>query len=382
MSKQDYYQLLGVKKGASADEIKKAYRKLAMQYHPDRNQGNKESEKKFKEITEAYEVLKDDSKRAAYDNFGHSAFEQGGGGRNQSRGFEQEFGADFNDISEMFSSFFDIGGGSSRGGRNQANVGRGNDLRYDMEITLEEAYAGAQKNVQYRVAGTCDTCKGSGSKSGTAPVNCSTCRGSGRIRAQQGFFTVERTCQTCGGLGKTIPDPCHTCHGEGRTAKDKNIMVNIPAGVDDGSRIRVGGEGEAGMRNSAAGDLYIFIKTKRHNFFQREGNQLYCNVPLKFTTAILGGTLDVPTVDGKGAKLNIPAGTQSGAQLRLKGKGMPTMKSASFGDMIVKINIETPINLSKKQKELLEEFAKEEEKGCNPNTESFFSKMKNLWKDS
>ncbi|MBA8667500.1 molecular chaperone DnaJ [Holosporaceae bacterium 'Namur'] len=381
MSKQDYYQTLGVSKSASKEELKKAYRKLAMQYHPDRNQGDKEAEKKFKEINEAYEILKDDDKKAAYDRFGHSAFQNGSGGGAGSRGNGGgfDYSGDFSDLNDLFGGIFNefMGGGARTSSR---DMGRGSDLRYNLSISLEEAYSGAKQNVKYKTAVKCETCSGKGSKSGNV-ANCSTCNGSGRIRAQQGFFTVERTCHTCSGSGKIIKDPCTSCRGEGRVIKEKTILVNIPAGVEDGMRIRVANEGEAGLRNAPSGDLYIFVSIKNHKFFEREGYQLFCSIPIKMTTAALGGVLEVPTLDGKSAKITIPQGTQSGTQFRLKGKGMPIMKTPGHGDLIVKVIVEIPVKLSKKQKELLEEFEKENSSGCNPQTESFFAKVKGLWDD-
>jgi molecular chaperone DnaJ len=381
MSKQDYYQQLGVSKSANKDDIKKAFRKLAMQYHPDRNPSNKEAEKKFKEINEAYEVLKDDDKRAAYDRLGHSAFQAGGGnsagGGFNSRGFDA---SEFGDISDLFGGIFnDIMGGGRRSNPQEAN--RGSDLRYNLEISLEDAYHGVKQNIKYTTAVKCTTCDGAGSKDPKSVVECMTCRGTGRIRAQQGFFTVERTCHVCNGSGKMIKDPCKSCHGDGRVNKEKNLTVTIPAGVDDGMRIRISGEGEAGIRNARNGDLYIFISIKQHKLFEREENDLYCSIPLKMTTAALGGILEVPTIDGKIAKITIPSGTQTGSQFRLRGKGMPIMKSSSFGDMIVKVTIETPVKLSKRQRELLESFEKECDNNSNPESASFFSKMKSFWGD-
>ncbi len=382
MSKQDYYQTLGVSKNASKEELKKAYRKLAMQYHPDRNQGDKEAEKKFKEINEAYEVLKDDDKKAAYDRFGHSAFQSGGMGNGRAGApGASGFSGDFSDLNDLFGGIFNefMGGGGSRRGA-AADIGRGSDLRYNLTISLEEAYLGTKQTIKYRTAVKCDACNGKGSTSGTVS-NCPTCHGSGRIRAQQGFFTVERTCHTCSGSGKIIKDPCKTCNGDGRVIKEKTISVNIPAGVEDGMRIRVANEGEAGLRNAPQGDLYIFVSIKKHNLFERDGHQLFCTVPIKMTTAALGGTLEVPTLDGKVTKITIPSGTQSGTQFRLKAKGMPIMKTPGFGDLIVKVSVEIPVKLSKRQKELLEEFDKENSSGCNPQTESFFAKVKGLWDD-
>lgn len=383
-AKRDYYEILGVAKGASSDELKSAYRKMAMKYHPDRNQGDKTAEQKFKELNEAYEVLKDDQKRAAYDRYGHAAFNNGGGpggfGGGQG-GFD--FNGDFNDLSDLFGGIFGDfvnanRGQSSRAARDHAN--RGSDLRYNLTISLEEAYQGIKKSVSFRTNVKCDTCNGTGSKSGKK-VACKTCNGSGRIRSQQGFFMVESTCRSCGGHGEVFEDPCNKCHGHGRVSQSRTLNVNIPAGVDEGTRIRIAGEGEAGVRGAASGDLYVFVSIKNHRYFTREGHNLYCNLPLKVTTAALGGKIEVPGLDGKFTELDIPAGTQSNAQFTLKNKGMPIMKSGRFGDMIVTVNIEVPVNLTKKQKELLEEFDKDCTSKTNPNTESFFSKMKGFFND-
>ena len=322
MAKQDYYELLGVAKGASADEIKKAYRKMAMQYHPDRNQGDKEAEHKFKEISEAYEVLKDEQKRAAYDRFGHGAFEGGrggfGGGAGGGFGGFDFGGGGFADIfDEMFGEFM----GGRRGGGGAAS-GRGQDLRYNMEIGLEEAFKGTQANVRVPTSVQCDGCNGSGAAAGTQPITCPTCQGHGKIRAQQGFFTIERTCPGCHGQGRVIKDACKTCGGAGRLRKEKTLQVNIPAGVEDGTRIRLAGEGEAGLRGAPPGDLYIFLAIAPHPIFQRDGANIHCRVPIPMTTAALGGTVEVPTIEGSRTKVTVPPGTQSGHQFRIKSKGM------------------------------------------------------------
>ncbi len=382
MSKRDYYEALGVSKGADSDELKKAYRKLAMQYHPDRNQGDKEAEKKFKEINEAYEILKDADKRAAYDRMGHAAFEQGGGfggGGFGQGGFGG--GGDFSDMSDLFGGIFnDFMGGGQQQRRRPEDMNRGSDLRYNMTINLEEAFNGGKQEVRYRANVSCDTCKGSGSKSGKK-TTCGSCQGSGRIRAQQGFFMIERTCPTCSGTGESIADPCNKCHGQGRVSQQRNINVNIPAGVEDGMRIRVAGEGEAGSRGGKPGDLYIFVSIKTHKLFARENADLHCSVPIKMTTATIGGSIEVPAIDGSKVKVTIPEGTQSGTQFRLRGKGMPVMKSSRFGDLIVHTKIEIPSRLTKKQKELLEEFERESANNSNPETEGFFSKMKSFFED-
>ncbi len=381
MSKKDYYEILNVGKTASGDEIKKAYRKLAMKYHPDRNPGDKEAEKKFKEATEAYEILKDDQKRAAYNQYGHDAFSQGGGagyGQQGGHGFD---GFDFNDIFSNFSDIFgDFGGGQSRGQkRNMAT--RGSDVRYNLEISLEEAYRGVSEKISFSIPSECDACNGSGAEGNAKPEECPTCKGSGKVRAQQGFFIVERACTTCGGSGQIIKNPCKKCNGEGRIDKKKNLSVKIPAGVEEGNRIRLAGEGEAGQRGGQAGDLYVFIAIRKHEFFTRKGDDIHFEIPLKFTTAALGGSIEIPTIDGSKAKLNIPEGTQSGDQFRLKSKGMSILNSGGRrGNMYVKVNIETPVKLSSEERELLMKLDKLiGNKENNPKSEGFFNKMKDLF---
>lgn len=369
MSKKDFYEILGTQKNASAADLKAAYRKLAMQYHPDKNQGNAEAEAKFKEINEAYDVLKDEQKRAAYDQYGHQAFEGGMGGAGAG-GFD--FSGNFADIFEDL-----FGGGGRRRGGGQAQGQRGADLRYNLEITLEEAFAGKQQNISLTTAAACDTCNGSGAKPGTQPITCSTCGGAGKVRVQQGFFTIERTCATCHGQGKMIKDPCKTCAGSGRVRKEKKLNVNIPAGVDDGTRIRLSGEGEAGSRGGGNGDLYVFISVRPHKFFKRDGADLHAEVPIKMTTAALGGYVEVPTLGGGRVKVTIPEGTQSGHQFRLRGKGMPVLKQSYQGDMFIHIHVETPVKMNKQQKELLKQFD-EQGKGTSPESEGFFSKIKDL----
>ncbi len=376
---KDYYEILGVSKSASADEMKKAYRKLAMQHHPDKNPGNKAAEEKFKEISHAYDVLSDDQKRAAYDRYGHDAFNQGGmgsagGGNSAAGGFD--FSSGFADI---FEDLFGMGGGRQRGGEASASS-RGADLRYNLNVTLEEAFKGKSETIKITTAASCDTCKGSGGANGSKPVNCTSCNGSGRVRATQGFFTVERTCTSCGGMGKTIKDPCKTCAGSGRVRKEKTLSVNIPAGVEEGTRIRLSGEGEVGVRGGSAGDLYIFIGLKAHGLFVRDGADIHCNIPIKMTTATLGGSIEVPTIDGSRVKVSIPEGTQHGHQMRLRGKGMSILRAGSRGDMYIHTLVETPIRLSKKQKELLKEFDKNGE-NVSPQSESFFAKVKDFWAD-
>ena len=378
MAKEDFYTLLGVDRQASGEAIKKAYRKLAMKHHPDRNPGDAAAEKKFKEISEAYEALGDDQKRAAYDRFGHAAFEQGGPGAQAHPGFGGGFASGFADIfDEMFGEFSQgRGRGPGRGS------GQGTDLRFNMEIALTEAYQGKKTNIRVPTSVQCGACRGTGAAGAAAPVTCVTCRGNGRVRSQSGFFTVERTCPNCQGSGKVIREPCRSCGGQGRVQKEKTLSVSIPSGVEDGTRIRLGGEGEAGLRGAPSGDLYIFLTVAPHRLFQRDGADIYCRVPIPMTTAVLGGAIEVPTVDGGRARVTIPAGTQSGNQFRLKGKGMSVYRSASRGDMFVQATVETPVNLSRAQKELLREFA---EKGnaakMSPLSHGFFSKVKELWED-
>jgi molecular chaperone DnaJ len=382
MAKKDYYELLGVAKNADAEDLKKAYRKLAMKHHPDKNPGDKQAETLFKEINEAYDVLKDDQKRAAYDRFGHAAFEQGGGfrsGGGGGGGGDHPFGAGFSDIfEEMFGEF--MGGGGGR--RGQAQAGRGSDLRYNMEVSLEEAHKGLNTTIKVPTSVPCEACKGSGAAGGSQPVTCQTCHGAGKVRATQGFFTIERTCPTCHGTGRVISNPCKPCGGTGRTRKEKNLAVTIPAGVEDGTRIRLSGEGEAGLRGAGAGDLYIFLAVKPHRFFQREGANIYCRVPIPMTTASLGGSIEVPTIDGSRARVTVPAGTQTGHQFRLKAKGMAVLRSPARGDMFIQAVIETPVKLNKKQQELLREFEKAgSEKDTSPESAGFFAKVKELWED-
>jgi molecular chaperone DnaJ len=370
MAKQDFYELLGVHKGVSAEELKKAYRKLAMQYHPDRNPGDKAAEEKFKAISEAYDVLSDDQKRATYDRYGHQAFEGGGGAG--AAGFD--FSSTFADIfDDLFGNFAGAGGGR-RGA--QTGPARGSDLRYDLEIALEDAFKGKQQSIKVTTAIGCETCHGQGAAPGSKPATCSTCGGTGRIRASQGFFTIERTCHTCSGLGKVIKDPCRNCAGTGRVRKEKTLNVNIPAGVEEGTRIRLSGEGEVGARGGGAGDLYIFLSIKKHKLFERDGTDLHCRVPIKMTTAALGGAIEVPTLGGGKVKVTIPEGTQNGHQFRLKGKGMPVLKSGHHGDLYIHTVVETPVKLTKKQKALLEEFDGANGAGHSPEAEGFFSKIK------
>ncbi len=377
MSKRDYYEILGVAKSASAEEIKKAYRALAMKHHPDRNPGNKEAETKFKEATEAYEVLKDDQKKAGYDQYGHDAAQGGGRGGFGGGGAD---GFDFNDIFSNFSDIFgDMGGRQQTKKRSSAQ--RGSDIRYNLEISLEEAFRGTAEKISFTIPSACEPCNGSGAQSGERPVDCATCKGSGKIRAQQGFFIVERTCTTCGGIGQTIKNPCKTCRGEGRVNKEKTLSVKIPAGVEEGNRIRLSGEGEAGQRGGPTGDLYVYLSIKKHQFFTRKGDDIHFEIPLKFTTAALGGAIEIPTIDGTKAALKIPEGAQNHDQFRLKSRGMSVINSGGRrGDMFVKINIETPVKLSSEERELLMKLDKlMSGKSSNPKSESFFKKVGDLF---
>ncbi|WP_342640618.1 molecular chaperone DnaJ [Rhodoligotrophos ferricapiens] len=375
MAKRDFYDILGVSRTADEKDLKAAYRRLAKQYHPDANPGNAEAEHRFKEINEAYETLKDPQKRAAYDQFGHAAFENGGFGR-AGAGFGPDFSST---MSDMFEDLFGEFMGARRGGRRQSSASRGADLRYNMEITLEDAYLGKTAQIRVPTSVTCDVCDGSGAKAGTSPKVCPMCAGAGRVRATQGFFTVERTCMTCQGRGEVIADPCTSCGGMGRVNRERTLSVNIPAGVEDGTRIRLASEGEAGLRGGPPGDLYIFLSIKPHQFFQRDGADLFSRVPVSLTTAALGGEIEVPTLDGKKARLRIPEGTQTGKQFRLKGKGMPVLRSHQYGDMYIQVAVETPVNLSRRQRELLEEFERESHNKNNPESEGFFAKAKAFW---
>jgi len=375
MSKQDYYELLGVGKDADETALKKAFRKKAMEFHPDRNPDNPEAEKKFKEFGEAYDVLKDPEKRAAYDRYGHAAFENGmGGGGGQGGG-----GFDFSDVfEEFFGDFMGGGGGRRRGG---PQAGRGSDMRFNMEISLEDAFNGKTDTITVPTSVACDPCGGSGAEPGSKPETCGTCGGHGKVRANQGFFMVERTCPKCQGRGSVITNPCKTCHGAGRVNKEKTLQVKIPKGVEEGTRIRLSGEGEAGTRGAPSGDLYIFLSIKAHPFFKRDSDMLYCQVPIPMATATLGGQIEVPTVEGKRARIKIPEGTQSGRQFRLRGKGMPELNGGFVGDMIIETVVETPVNLTKRQREILEEFAAEGGDTISPRSEGFFSKVKDFWED-
>jgi len=367
MAKRDYYDILGVARSANDGEIKGAFRKLAMQHHPDRNPGDNECEHRFKEINEAYDVLKDGEKRAAYDRLGHAAFEQGAGGA----GFGADFAATFADI---FDDFFGMGGRRGRGGRE-----RGNDLRYNMEITLEDAFHGKSAQVSIPTSVICEACSGSGAKRGTKPKSCTTCGGVGKVRHSQGFFTLERTCPACQGRGQVIESPCPTCSGSGRVTRARTLSVNIPPGVEDGTRIRLAGEGEAGVRGGPPGDLYIFLSIATHPFFQRDGADLHCRVPISMVTAALGGEFEIPTIDGSNGRVKVPGGTQSGRRFRLQNKGMPVLRSHAAGDMYVQVIVETPQNLSKRQRELLTEFEQLSSHETHPESVGFFGKVKEFF---
>ncbi|MEX5728023.1 molecular chaperone DnaJ [Rhodovulum iodosum] len=378
MAKRDFYEVLGISRGASEDEIKKAYRKKAKELHPDRNADKPDAEAQFKEVNEAYEALKDPDKKAAYDRFGHAAFEGGMGG-GQRPGGPGGFGQ--GDFASAFSNVFDdlfgdFMGGAGPGGRQRAS--RGSDLRYNLRITLEEAYSGLQKTIRVPTSVPCETCNGTGAESGAEPSACPTCSGMGKVRAQQGFFTVERTCPTCGGLGQIIKNPCDACGGAGRIDKDRALNVNIPAGVETGTRIRLAGEGEAGLRGGPPGDLYIFIDVADHPLFHRDGQSLYCPVPVSIATAALGGEIEVPTIDGGRSRVKVHAGSQTGKRMRLRGKGMPALRGGGHGDMFIELSVETPVNLTSRQKELLREFEELSEDN-NPEGSSFFKKVKGFW---
>ena len=380
MSK-DLYEVLNVSKSADAAEIKKAYRKQAMKYHPDQNKDDKEAESKFKEVNAAYDVLKDDQKRAAYDRFGDAAFDgsMGGGGGGAGGGFGGA--GNFSDIFEdMFGDF--MGGG---GRRNSTGAMRGSDIQYGLDITLEEAFSGLEKNITIPLQSTCDGCEGKGSEQGKEAETCSTCNGAGRIRAQQGFFTIEKACETCNGAGNIIKNPCKKCSGAGRISQNKTLKVSIPKGIEAGRRIRLSGEGEAGVRGGPSGDLYILINVRSHKFFKRAGANLYGRVPIAMTTATLGGEVDVPTIAGKSTKVKIPAGTQTGQQMRLKEKGMPIMRSNQMGDLYIEIFVETPVNLNSKQKKIFNDLDKDlsgkDGKKYSPESSGFVNRMKDLWAD-
>jgi molecular chaperone DnaJ len=380
MAKRDYYETLGVDRTASEQDLKSAFRKLAKEHHPDRNPGDKGAEQKFKEINEAYEALKDPQKRAAYDRFGHAAFDGTGGARGGPQGFGPDFASSMSDIfDDLFGEFMGGRRGGGGGARSRSTRERGADLRYNMEVTLNEAYSGKTAQIRVPTSVACETCSGTGAKVGTKPVSCPTCGGVGKVRASQGFFTIERTCPGCQGRGDVIDDPCPGCSGSGRVTKERTLSVNIPAGVEDGTRIRLAGEGEAGLRGGPAGDLYIFLSIKPHPFFQRDGADVFCKVPIAMTTAALGGQIDVPTLEGNTTRVRVPDGTESGKQFRLKGKGMPVLRSKVTGDMYIQVEVETPKNLTRRQRELLEEFEKASHQETSPESHGFFAKVKDFF---
>jgi len=367
MSKRDYYDVLGVARDASDKDLKSAFRKLAMQFHPDRNPNDADAENRFKEINEAYEALKDPDRRAAYDRYGHAAFDGSAAGA----GFGNDFASAMSDI---FDEFFGMGGR-----RGRSSSARGADLRYNLEVGLEDAFAGKTVEIHVPTSTSCETCSGSGAKPGTKPTTCQSCGGTGRVRASQGFFTLERTCAACQGRGEVISDPCTTCGGSGRVNQERTLSVNIPAGIEDGTRIRLAGEGEAGLRGGPAGDLYIFLSIKPHPFFQRDGADIFCRVPISMVTAALGGQIEVPVIDGSKSRIKVPEGTQTGKQFRLKTKGMPVLRSTQRGDMYIQVMVETPRNLTRRQRELLEEFETESSHENHPESTGFFSKVKDFF---
>ncbi len=374
MPQRDLYEILCVSRSASSGELKTAFRKLAMKYHPDRNPGNDEAEQKFKEVNAAYEILKDEQKRAAYDQYGHAAFDGSMGG-GPGGGFGAEFTGSMSDIFEDL--FGDFMGGGRRAGRTGPE--RGADLRYNMEISLEEAYQGKEAQIEVPTSVTCETCHGSGARAGTAPAVCPTCSGHGKVRASQGFFTIERTCPQCHGSGQIIQEPCPDCQGHGRQTRQRTLSVNIPAGVEDGTRIRLSGEGEAGLRGGPPGDLYIFLSITTHEFFQRDGADLFCRIPISMATAALGGQIEAPTIDGGRTRVKIPEGTQSGRQFRLKGKGMPVLRSSRSGDLYIQVAVEIPVHLTRRQKELLREFESASSEKNSPQSTSFFGRVKDFF---
>ena len=375
MAKRDFYEVLGINKSASPEAIKQAYRKLAVKHHPDKNKGDKKSEEKFKEASEAYHVLSDKDRKQNYDNFGHAAFE-GGGGRQGGFG-NFDFSNSFSDIFEDFFGDF----GNDNGSRRRSSSARGSDLRYDLSVSLEEAYFGKKENISFSSSEKCGTCKGLGSAPGSNPESCSTCRGHGKVRTNQGFFTVQQTCPQCSGSGEQITNPCKGCSGSGKKQTNKNLSVSIPKGVDDGTRIRLSGKGEAGSRGAGNGDLYLFINIKSHEIFKRSEENLFFECPISIADATLGTVLEIPTIDGGKAKIKIPDGTQNGKQFRLKGKGMPYMRGSGNGDLYVQVNTEVPVSLNKEQKELLEKFRKIENEKSNPSIKQFFQKAKSFWKN-
>ena len=373
MSKRCYYETLECQKGATVEVLKSSYRKLAMKFHPDKNPGDATAEVKFKEISEAYDILKDDQKRAAYDRFGHAAFENGMGAR--AAGSPFDFAGSFSDV---FEDFF----GDLMGGRKARRGNRGQDLRYNLQISLEEAFRGRTAEIEVPSAVACETCSGSGAEAGHTAETCPSCAGHGKVRATQGFFTIERSCNACRGSGKIIRHPCKTCRGAGVVQKDRVLNVDIPPGVEEGTRIRLSGEGAAGVGGGPNGDLYVFLSVAEHPIFQRDGHSLHCRAPVSFVTAAIGGSIEVPTLDGGRAKVTIPEGTQGGRQFRLKGKGMPVLRSAQRGDLYIEVAVETPVKLTKRQKELLREFETASQAGTHPEAESFLARLKEFWNGS
>ena len=375
MAKRDYYDVLGVNKNSNQDQIKSAYRKLAVKYHPDKNKGDKAAEEKFKEASEAYHVLSNSERKQNYDNFGHAAFENGGTGRSGFSNFD--FSSSFSDI---FEDFFGegFGGGGRRARRSNY---RGSDLRYDLTISLEEAYNGKKQDIKFSTSEKCDTCGGNGSRPGYNAENCSMCGGHGQVRSSQGFFTVQQTCPQCSGSGEQITNPCDSCNGQGKKQASKRLSVTIPKGVDDGTRIRLSGKGEAGSRGAGNGDLYLFINVNSHELFKRQDEHLFFECPISIADAALGSSIEIPTIDGGKAKIKIPPGTQNGKQFRLRGKGMPYMRGSGVGDLYVQVNTEVPISLNKEQKDLLEKFRKIENEKSNPSIKKFFQKAKSFWKN-
>jgi len=380
MAKKDYYEVLGVIKSASSDDIKKAYRKLALKHHPDKNKGNKASEAKFKEASEAYHVLSDKERRRNYDQFGHAAFERSGG----RGGFSNfDFTSAFSDIfgSDIFDDLFDGFGGAGRRNRRRSSDFRGADLRYDLSISLEDSFHGKKQEINFSSFDKCGRCDGYGSEPGSKPISCSTCEGQGQVRSSQGFFTIQQTCPECAGSGEQISNPCKECKGIGKKQTKKRIFANIPKGVDDGTRIRLSGKGEAGIKGGGNGDLYIFVSVKTHNIFKRSEENLFFEFPISLADAALGTTVEVPTIDGGKAKVKIPAGTQNGKQFRLKNKGMPLMRNKDYGDLYIQAITEVPSSLTKEQKSLLEQFKKLEDTKSNPIMGDFFQKAKRFWKN-
>lgn len=379
MAKRDYYDVLGSAKSSDAAELKKAYRRKVKELHPDQNQDNPNAEEQFKEVNEAYDILKNPEKKAAYDRYGHAAFEGGTGasaGGFHHGGGQGDFGSAFSDVfDDLFGGF--AGGGGRRGGQRAT---RGSDLRYNLGVSLEEAFNGKQATISVPSSVGCDVCNGTGAEGGAEPTTCPTCSGMGKVRAQQGFFTVERSCPTCSGRGQIIKNPCGSCAGAGRVQKDRSLNVSIPAGVETGTRIRLASEGEAGLRGGPTGDLYIFIEVQPHAIFERENQNLFCQIPISMATAALGGELEAPTLDGGRSRVKVPAGVQSGKQLRLRSKGMPSLRGGGSGDLYIELVVETPVNLTSKQKDLLKEF-EELSTENNPASHDFFGKVKSFWDD-